>query len=195
MTIYIHRTPQCVIDVGPGPLPSVWEKSSGIGHLNANALKGRGWIPVTGNPPAFNAHTQFLSGPTGCNVGDEIDPQDDSVAKQWTVSLLSDSVVIGKIKAEAQKRILTIWEAVSFEHATAKQLNAFARVCELLEILANGGSLDSGEQSELDAAKALRAATKAIRDYSNTLEDAYVLLTDGQKAEFDPTDDSHWSEE
>lgn len=129
------------------------------------------------------------------NVGDEVDPQASSVEQQWSISLLSDSVVIAKIKAEAQKRILTIWAAVSFEHVTAKQLNAFARVCELLEILAGGGALDSGEQIELDAAKALRASTKAIRDYSNTMEAAYALLTDENKATFDPTDDSHWSEE
>lgn len=195
MTNYIHRTPQGVVDVGPGPLPAVWKNSSGLAHLNANALKGRGWIPVTGSPPSFNSHTQSLTGPIGVNVGDEIDPQADSVEQQWTVSLLSDSVVIGKIKAEAQKRILTIWEAVSFEHATAKQLNAFARVCELLEILANGQNLDSGEQAELDAAKALRESTKQIRDASNTVEAAYVLLTDENKATFDPTDNSHWSVE
>ena len=194
MTNYLHHV-NGTIDVGAGPLPASWGNTSGLNLLDDTALKAKGWLPVTGTAPTPNAHTQKVSGPTGCNVGDQIDPEAESVQCQWTVSLLSDAVVIGKIKTEAQKRILALWGAGNFEHATAKQLNAFARVCELLEILAGGGSLNSGEQTELDSAKALRASTKAIRDYSNTLEAAYVLLTDEQKATFDHTDNSHWSEE
>lgn len=82
---------------------------------------------------------------------------------QAVIDAAKHAKTIDAVKAEAGRIIV---EAVP----EWKQRNLIARATELNEILATGGSLDAGQQSELDAIKACWAEIKAVRNYSDTLE-------------------------
>lgn len=87
------------------------------------------------------------------------------------------------LKAEAQKRIILLTKAQSFDDTIVKQLNALMRAIELTLIKAKGGEWTKEEEAEVLAHEQLAAQIKAIRAKSNELEKAIPA---------DYTLDRHW---
>jgi hypothetical protein len=94
-------------------------------------------------------------------------------------------MMVVKVKAEAQRRIIALTGASDLTTTMIKQLNASMRANELNNKLATGGTLTTKEQGEADALKALAAAIKAIRAASDVLEAMDPIPSDYN-------DDSNW---
>lgn len=89
MTDYIHHTDN-TIDRAAGLLPVVWQNISGLNLLSDAELKPLGWLPVEYSGSASPFHT----GPTGCQIGDSITPDADSVTGTYAYKSLADCKAI-----------------------------------------------------------------------------------------------------
>ena len=80
-------------------------------------------------------------------------------------------VTADDVRAEAQRRIVSLTGAADLTSCLIKQLNANMRANELNDKRVSGGSLTAGEETEAAALRALADAIKAIRAASNAMED------------------------
>ncbi len=87
------------------------------------------------------------------------------------------------VRAEAQRRIIAVTGATSFDGCLVKQLNAVMRATELTNKKASGGTLTAGEVAEATALQALADQIKHIRACSNVME---------QNPPTDYTDNARW---
>lgn len=60
------------IDRGPAALPRSWKNISGLNHMDAEGLRGIGWLPVRYVDPAFDPETQVRTGPVLVVDTDEV---------------------------------------------------------------------------------------------------------------------------
>lgn len=98
--------------------------------------------------------------------------------------VVSIPVMADDIRKEAQRRIIALTGASSFDGCIVKQLNALMRATELSNKKAIGGTLTEVEETEASALQSLADQIKHIRACSNAMEAA------------PPTDyanDTHWS--
>lgn len=86
MTNYIHHTSN-TIDRAAGPLPVVWQNTSGLNLLSDAELKPLGWLPVTYVNSGYAAAFRNLS---GVGVGDSVTPDADSVTGTYSYKSLAD---------------------------------------------------------------------------------------------------------
>jgi hypothetical protein len=84
MTDYIHHTNN-VIDRAAGALPRVWKNISGLDKCLQASLRDKGWLPVVYENDAYDPATQVRTGPTGCNVGDSVPKDAESVTGTYSV--------------------------------------------------------------------------------------------------------------
>ena len=99
-------------------------------------------------------------------------------------ALVSPIVTAGDVRAEAQRRIIALYGASSFDACVVRQLNALMRATELTNKAARGVALTADEQSEAAALQAKADAVKAIRARSNELD---------ANPPADYRDDSRWT--
>lgn len=97
-----------------------------------------------------------------------------------------NTVRVADVKAEAQRRIIALWGASSFEDVVVKQLNANMRANELQEIRIEGGALTPEQAAEAVALKQSADDTKVIRAASNVIEAMNPIPSDY-------TNDSYWA--
>jgi hypothetical protein len=76
---------------------------------------------------------------------------------------------VSDVKKEAQRRIIALTGATTFDGAIVKQMNASMRATELNDIR-HDRVLTAEEQVEADALRALASAIKSIRAKSNEIE-------------------------
>lgn len=88
------------------------------------------------------------------------------------------------IRAEAQRRIVTLTGARDLQSSMAKQLNALMRATELTNAKASGVTLSPEEEAEAAALQAIADRIKVIRAASNRLEASLPV---------DFRDDRHWA--
>jgi hypothetical protein len=74
------------------------------------------------------------------------------------------------VRNEAQRRIIALTGASSFNECVVKQLNALTRATELANKKASGLSLSAPEEAEAAALQALADSIKGIRAKSNAME-------------------------
>lgn len=89
------------------------------------------------------------------------------------------------VKAEAQRRIVTLVGAPSVEAAIIRQLNALMRAVEITNKTAAGVDLTASEQAEAAALASLAVAIQRVRSRSDEIE-ALDPIPD------DYTHDRHW---
>lgn len=94
------------------------------------------------------------------------------------VDIQEDKVVVfvpvtaEDVRAEAQRRIISLTGAVNFNGCVIKQMNALMRATELANKRASGETLTEAEETEAAALQAMATGIKTIRAFSNALEDA-----------------------
>lgn len=89
------------------------------------------------------------------------------------------------VKAEAQRRIIALTGATSFEACIIKQMNALMRATELTNKKASGEALTDSERGEALALQSVADAIKGVRQKSNEIE-----LLEPIPANY--RDDTHW---
>lgn len=94
-----------------------------------------------------------------------------------------NAVLPEDLQAEAQRRIVELVGAKTFEKSVAKQMNALMRAAELNNKLAEEKGLTSEESAEAAQLKAMASTINAIRAASNAMED---------NPPDDYTNDKHW---
>lgn len=109
--------------------------------------------------------------------------QGNQVIRGWTIT--TRAPVAADVKQEAQRRIVALVGAFSFEDCIVKQLNASMRANELNDIR-HDRALTDAEAAEAAALRALAAAIKAIRTKSNEIEAMNPIPADF-------TENSRWS--
>ena len=157
MTAYALINPSNQIDRrshdGPGGInPSVQVKA------------GWKWVPVeTAAAPAFNA---------GLETASQAAPvvEANRVVISYTKTRRSLAEQKAAVKAEAQRRIISLTGRMSLMDCMIKQSNANMRANELNDKRLNGATLTAEEEAEATALRNLAIVIKAIRSKSNEIE-------------------------
>lgn len=90
----------------------------------------------------------------------------------------SPAPTIANVKSEAQRRIIALTGATTFDGCLTKQLNASMRASELINKKASGVTLTTEEQAEEVALQTLADAIKLIRARSNMIEQMDPIPSD-----------------
>lgn len=102
----------------------------------------------------------------------------------YDVARRPDEELVRMIKEEAQRRIISLTGATTFEGSVTKQLNALKRASSLINKRVTGEALTDAEAAEVAQLQALEAAVDHIRERSNELEKTLPV---------DFTNDGHWA--
>lgn len=113
-------------------------------------------------------------------------PEDAIVVWQTIVSGFLPTVSVNDVKAEAQRRIISLTGAPDLQSCLIKQLNANMRANELNDKRLSGSELNTEEAAEAAALRGLAESIKSIRAVSNVIEAMSPIPADF-------SDDAYWA--
>ena len=136
----------------------------------AGTKPGYRWIPVTPTEAPPVSHLQATTW--------EWVYQNDNVVQRWSVVDRPREQFIPAIKEEAQRRIMALVGAETFDACVIKQLNALKRAGTLTLKRASGGTWTAEEAAEAATLQALADKIDAIRAKSNEIESMDPIPSD-----------------
>lgn len=141
--MHVHQTNN-IIDSRPTQRERLTHRSTGISAVTTDAeLKALGFLPLVYVGEAYDSATQIRTGPTGCNMGDPVSADADSVTGTYTVSDKPPEPVPGDDdydhkKLRRQKIAETLGDG-SMNEAIGQQLDV---IWKALNVLQMNGTID-----------------------------------------------------